>query len=64
MPALNFTWYDGSMIPKEVAGERVPANGVMFIGTQGKMFADYEQIVCKTEAIDIVPPGESREVYQ
>ncbi len=41
MPALNFTWYDGSMIPKEVAGERVPANGVMFIGTQGKMFADY-----------------------
>lgn len=41
MPALNLTWYDGSMIPKEVSGERVPASGVMFIGTQGKMFADY-----------------------
>jgi predicted dehydrogenase len=41
MPALNFTWYDGDSIPKEIAGERVPANGVMFIGTGGKMFADY-----------------------
>ena len=37
----NFTWYDGNMIPREVDGERVPPNGVMFIGTEGKMFADY-----------------------
>lgn len=41
MVACNLTWYDGDMIPKEVAGERVPANGVMFVGTEGKMFADY-----------------------
>ncbi len=38
---VALTWYDGNMIPKEVAGEKVPASGVMFIGTEGKMFADY-----------------------
>lgn len=40
-PALNLTWYDGIMIPKEIHGQRVPANGVMFVGTEGMMFADY-----------------------
>ena len=40
-PAVKFTWYDGDMIPKMVAGEEVPGNGVMFVGSQGKMFADY-----------------------
>lgn len=41
MPACNLTWYDGKNIPKEVAGERVPASGVMFVGTEGKLFSDY-----------------------
>ncbi|MCA9016116.1 MAG: gfo/Idh/MocA family oxidoreductase, partial [Planctomycetaceae bacterium] len=41
--ACNLTWYDGDRIPKEVAGERVPANGVMFVGTEGKLFADYNR---------------------
>lgn len=41
MPALKFTWYDGKLIPRKVAGERVPGSGVMFIGTEGKMFANY-----------------------
>ncbi len=40
-PACKLTWYDGNMIPREVAGERVPSNGVMFVGSEGKMFADY-----------------------
>ena len=35
------TWYDGKQIPKEIEGQRVPANGVMFIGTEGMMYADY-----------------------
>ncbi len=39
--ACNLTWHDGDRIPKEVAGERVPASGVMFVGTKGKMFANY-----------------------
>ena len=41
LPPCKLTWYDGNMIPKKVAGENVPANGVMFVGTEGKMFADY-----------------------
>lgn len=41
MPACNLTWYDGNKIPKTVDGQRVRANGVMFIGTKGKLFADY-----------------------
>ncbi|MCH5374067.1 MAG: Gfo/Idh/MocA family oxidoreductase [Planctomycetes bacterium] len=43
MPAVKFTWYDGNMIPKEVHGERVPPNGVMFVGSEGMMFADYSR---------------------
>jgi predicted dehydrogenase len=43
MPATKLTWYDGNMIPKEVAGQRVPGSGVMFIGTEGHMFADYSK---------------------
>lgn len=41
MPAMKLTWYDGTMTPKEVAGQRVPGSGVMFVGSEGKMFADY-----------------------
>ncbi|MBD3675507.1 MAG: Gfo/Idh/MocA family oxidoreductase [Planctomycetaceae bacterium] len=40
---VNFTWYDGNMIPKEIHGQRVPANGVMFVGSEGMMFADYSK---------------------
>ena len=38
---MRFTWYDGNLIPKEVAGERVPGSGVMFIGSDGNMYANY-----------------------
>jgi predicted dehydrogenase len=41
LPALKLTWYDGNHIPREVAGERVPASGVMFVGSEGKMYANY-----------------------
>lgn len=41
MVACNFTWYDGDMIPKEIDGIRVKSSGVMFVGTEGHMFADY-----------------------
>ena len=41
MPALNLTWYDGNMIPKQIHDQPVPANGVMFVGSKGMMFADY-----------------------
>jgi predicted dehydrogenase len=38
---IKFTWYDGNMTPRQVAGENVPGSGVMFIGSEGKMFANY-----------------------
>jgi predicted dehydrogenase len=38
---VKLTWYDGNLIPKQVAGERVPGSGVMFIGSEGMMFANY-----------------------
>ncbi|MAV34682.1 MAG: oxidoreductase [Planctomycetaceae bacterium] len=43
MPPVKLTWHDGSQIPKEVAGHRVPGSGVMFVGTEGQMFADYSR---------------------
>jgi predicted dehydrogenase len=41
LPPVKLTWYDGNLIPREVAGERVPGSGVMFVGSEGKMFASY-----------------------
>jgi predicted dehydrogenase len=41
LPPVKLTWYDGNLIPKEVAGHRVPGSGVMFVGTEGQMYADY-----------------------
>lgn len=43
MPPIKLTWYDGDMIPKKIHGEAVPANGVMFVGSRGMMFADYSK---------------------
>jgi predicted dehydrogenase len=42
LPALKFTWSDGNMIPKELHGQRVRSSGVFFVGTEGMMFADYD----------------------
>jgi len=41
MKAVDLTWYDGNQIPKEIAGQRVPGSGVMFVGSEGMMFANY-----------------------
>lgn len=43
LSAVKLTWYDGKMIPKRLNGEVMPANGVMFMGTEGSMFADYDR---------------------
>lgn len=31
------------MIPKKVAGQAVPPNGVMFVGSEGQLYADYSR---------------------
>lgn len=40
-PPVKLTWYDGNLIPSKVAGQTVPGSGVMFVGSEGQMFADY-----------------------
>lgn len=61
MPALNLTWYDGNMTPREVAGEKVPNSGVMFIGSEGHMFANYGsyKLFPKDKFADFEPPEQS-----
>lgn len=41
LPATKLTWYDGDLIPRQIGGQPVPGSGVMFIGSEGAMFADY-----------------------
>jgi predicted dehydrogenase len=61
MPPVKFTWYDGNMIPREVGGQRVPGSGVMFIGSEGKMFADYGsyRLFPQEKFADFKPPAPS-----
>lgn len=42
-PELNFTWYCDTQIPKQIHGTNVPGNGVMFVGSEGMLFADYNK---------------------
>jgi len=60
-PALDLTWYDGNMTPKEVKGQRVPGSGVMFVGTDGMMFADYSKykLFPVEQYADFTPPEQS-----
>ena len=39
--AIRLTWYDGDRTPSSVSGIKVPGSGVMFVGSEGKMFANY-----------------------
>lgn len=42
-PNVNFTWYCDTQIPKSINNTPVPGNGVMFVGSEGMMFADYNK---------------------
>ncbi len=61
MPAVDLTWYDGSMTPREVAGERVPSSGVMFVGSEGKLFATYTnyKLFPSEKFANFTPPPQS-----
>jgi predicted dehydrogenase len=41
-PAVTMTWHDGGLMPptppEMPAGQRLPDNGVLYVGTQGKMY--------------------------
>ena len=42
LPPVRMTWYDGGLMPPAPAelppGERLPDNGVLYVGSKGKMF--------------------------
>lgn len=61
MPALDLTWYDGNKTPRVVAGEKVPGSGVMFVGTEGHMFASYGnyKLFPKDKYSDFKPPAQT-----
>ena len=62
LPGVQLTWYDGNMIPREVAGELVPgAGGVMFVGSEGKMFTNYTsyRLFPTEQFTGYVPPAET-----
>jgi predicted dehydrogenase len=40
-PPVKLTWHDGDNSLKKISGQRVPGSGVMFVGSAGKVFADY-----------------------
>ncbi len=58
---IELTWYDGDMIPKEIEGISVPGMGVLFIGKNGALFADYGQwkIYPQDKFADYQPPPHS-----
>ncbi|WP_372718305.1 Gfo/Idh/MocA family protein [Novipirellula sp.] len=58
MPGVDLTWYDGNLTPKEVAGERVPGSGVMFVGSNGHMYANYSnyKLFPQDKFSDFTPP--------
>ncbi|MGB7345275.1 MAG: Gfo/Idh/MocA family oxidoreductase [Pirellulaceae bacterium] len=61
LPAVKLTWYDGDKTPREVAGEKVPSSGVMFVGSKGNMFANYGsyRLFPRDKFSDFEPPAES-----
>lgn len=38
---VRLTWYDGNLTPHTASDIKVPGAGIMFVGSEGKMFADY-----------------------
>ncbi|MCE9546832.1 MAG: Gfo/Idh/MocA family oxidoreductase [Planctomycetia bacterium] len=41
-PPVKLTWYDGNMVPRQIAGHATGGGGVLFIGADGKqLWSDY-----------------------
>lgn len=61
LPPVAMTWYDGNRTPKQVAGHSVPGSGVMFVGSEGEMFASYGgyKLYPESKFQSFKPPAES-----
>src|SRR4051794_28544860 len=51
LPPVKFTWYDGGKRPKLFAEKKLPewGDGVLFIGKEGMLIADYDRHVLLPE---------------
>jgi predicted dehydrogenase len=58
-PPVALVWYDGDRTPTDVAGERVKGSGVMFVGSEGKLFANYTsyRLFPQEKFADFQPPA-------
>ena len=60
MPPVNFTWYDGSYRPSVLKEKGLPewGSGVLFIGREGMLLADYgrRQLYPEAKFADYQPP--------
>ncbi len=61
LPPVKLTWYDGDHTPREVTGERVPSSGVMFVGSEGKLFSSYSnyKFFPRDKFADFQPPPQT-----
>jgi len=64
-PNLKLHWYDGDQLPHEMAKrelgvEETPGLGLLFVGDDGKLFADYQKRVLlpKEKFADYQPPDQ------
>lgn len=58
-PALKLTWYDGDKIPETIHGVVTGGGGNLFVGSKGKMWADYGgyKLLPETEFAGFQPPA-------
>lgn len=59
MPPVRLTWYDGDRVPRKINDQPVPANGIMFVGTKGMMYASYSnyRLFPVADFADFEPPA-------
>jgi len=58
---IELIWSDGDQTPREVAGQRVPGSGVMFIGSEGMLYGNYSthRLFPSEKFADFEPPEQT-----
>ncbi|WP_145357249.1 Gfo/Idh/MocA family protein [Alienimonas californiensis] len=61
MPAVKVTWYDGDRAPRELHGIKLSGSGVLFVGKEGQLLADYgsRKLFPQEAFADFTPPEPS-----
>jgi len=60
-PPVKLIWYDGINNPSSVGGVRVPGAGIMFSGSEGKLFVDTKgyRLLPEERFLDFQPPPQT-----